>query len=150
MSIRVARVALELQFKRVNLTLPSRISTKIVPQTYVLIKNKVNRQTLNFTANASAPTGMHLHWALVGNRGGAIVLGMVHHTVCELMSGELMVLAGKNAKDTMPREFIVQYLVGVYITMMNWWLDDGAKLAPQQIDLMLQHLTAEGIANHIR
>ncbi|MDE2135726.1 MAG: TetR family transcriptional regulator C-terminal domain-containing protein [Alphaproteobacteria bacterium] len=115
-----------------------------------MIENKVNRQQLNNTANASASTGVCLHWVLVGNRGGAIALGMVRQTVCELVSGELMAPAGKNAKDAMPREFIVQYLVEVYITMMNWWLDDGAKLAPQQINLMFQHLTTEGIANHLR
>ena len=44
-----------------------------------------------------------------------------------------------------PREFVVQYVVGAFMAVMTWWLDAGAKLSPQRIDAMFRRLAIEGI-----
>jgi hypothetical protein len=50
------------------------------------------------------------------------------------------------AKSAMPRELVVQYVVGAYMAVVTWWLDGGAKLAPEKVDAMFQRLATEGIA----
>ena len=46
---------------------------------------------------------------------------------------------------TIPRDFVVQYVVGAYMAVLTWWLDGGAKLPPQKIDGMFRRLATEGI-----
>ena len=87
----------------------------------------------------------HLHRTLVGNRGGAIALGTVRQILCDLVRGELAAKAGKNSKDEIPRELVVQYVVGAYMAVVTWWLDGGAKLPPERISTMFRHLATEGI-----
>lgn len=88
---------------------------------------------------------MHLHRPLFGDRGGAIALGMARQILCDLVRGELAEAADKGPKDDMPRELVVQYIVGAYMAVLTWWLNGGAKLAPQRIDAMFQRLATEGI-----
>ena len=87
---------------------------------------------------------MHLHRTLAGNRGGTLAFDMIRETLSEMVRGELGA-AGKNAKDAIPRELIVQYLVGAYMAVLTWWLDGGAKLPPHRINAMFERLATEGI-----
>lgn len=88
---------------------------------------------------------MHLYRALVGNRGGTIALDMIRKILCDLVRSELAVVADKNAKDGIPSELVVQYIVGAYMAVLTWWLDGGAKLSPRRIDAMFRRLATEGI-----
>ena len=83
--------------------------------------------------------------ALIGSRGGAIALGMVRDVVSELVRDELAASAADGAEDGAPRELVVQYAVGAYMAMLTWWLDRGAKLAPQRMDAIFRRLATEGI-----
>ena len=88
---------------------------------------------------------LHLHRALVGGRGAAIARDAVRQLLCEQVRGELSA-ADQAAKDAMPREFVVQYLVGAFMALMDWWLEAGAKTAPEKMDAMFQRLAADGFA----
>jgi hypothetical protein len=90
---------------------------------------------------------MHLHRTLVGNRGGAIAFGMIRQMLGDLVRGELAADTVENSKDAMPRELIVQFVVGAYMAVVTWWLEGGARLAPQQIDGVFRRLATEGIAS---
>ena len=83
--------------------------------------------------------------ALVGGRGGTVSLGQIRQILSDLVRNEFAATAGKNSADTIPREFIVQYVVGAYMAVLTWWLDGGAKLPPKRIDEMFRRLAAEGI-----
>lgn len=61
------------------------------------------------------------------------------------MRDERAANADKNSADAIPRELVVEYLVGAYMALLTWWLDGGAKLPPEQIDAMFRHLATEGI-----
>jgi AcrR family transcriptional regulator len=87
---------------------------------------------------------MHLYRALVGSKGGAIALDTIRRTLCEFVRGELATIEGKGTTD-IPRELIVQYIVGAYMAVLTWWLDGGAKLAPERIDAMFQGLATRGL-----
>jgi AcrR family transcriptional regulator len=83
--------------------------------------------------------------ALVGSRGGTVSLGTIPKILSELVRGELVATAAKNSADDIPRELVVQYVVGAYMAVMTWWLDGGAKLPPQRIDAMFRRLATQGI-----
>ena len=83
--------------------------------------------------------------ALLGNRGGAVALSAIRQILSDLVRKELPVSADKISGDTMPREFVIQYVVGAYMAVLTWWLDGGAKLPPQRIDAMFRRLATEGV-----
>jgi AcrR family transcriptional regulator len=85
--------------------------------------------------------------ALVGSRGGTVSLGSIRKILSDLVRDELAANVDKNSTDAIaiPRELVVQYVVGAYMAVMTWWLDGGAKLPPQRIDAMFRRLATEGI-----
>lgn len=85
-----------------------------------------------------------LYKALVGGRGGAIALGTIRQILSELVRNELAAV-DKKAADVIPRELVVQYVVGAFMAVMTWWLDGGAKLPPYRIDTMFRRLATDGI-----
>ena len=88
---------------------------------------------------------MDLYRALVGNKGGAIALDTIRQTLCDFVRGELATAKGENA-DVVPREFVVQHIVGAYMAVLTWWLDGGARLSPGRMDECFQRLMSKGIA----
>lgn len=86
-----------------------------------------------------------LYRALVGSRGGAVALGAIRQILSDLVRQELAAIADKSSGDAMPREFVIQYVVGAYMAVLTWWLDGGAKLPPQRIDAMFRRLATEGV-----
>lgn len=89
---------------------------------------------------------MHLYRALVGSKGGAIALDTIRQTLCDFVRGKL---AATQSKDTtgVPREFVVQHIVGAYMAVLIWWLDGGAKTSPERMDECFQRLMRGGIAS---
>ena len=83
--------------------------------------------------------------ALVGGRGGTVSLGTIRQILSDLVRDELAATVDKNSPDAIPRELVVQYVVGAYMAVLTWWLDGGAKLPPQRIDAMFRRLATEGI-----
>jgi AcrR family transcriptional regulator len=88
-----------------------------------------------------------LYRALIGGRGGAISLDAIRKMLADLVRGELAARPGKGSTDPVPRELVVQYLVGAYLSVLTWWLDGGTKLPAEKIDAMFRRLAAEGIAH---
>jgi AcrR family transcriptional regulator len=86
-----------------------------------------------------------LYRALVGGRGGTVSLGQIRQILSDLVRNEFVATVGKNSADNVPRELVVQYVVGAFMAVMTWWLDGGAKLPPKRIDEMFRRLAAEGI-----
>ena len=107
--------------------------------------------------NTAAPLGFSLamiehardhqdiYRALAGGRGGALALDSIRQIVADLVRGEPGLPASVPPADRVPREFVVQYVVGAYMAVLTWWLDGGAKLSPQLIDAMFRRLATEGI-----
>src|SRR5229473_354892 len=86
-----------------------------------------------------------LYRALVGGRGGAVSLGQIRQILSDLVRNEFAATTDKNSADIVPRELVVQYVVGAFMAVMIWWLDGGAKLPPERIDAMFRRLATEGI-----
>jgi AcrR family transcriptional regulator len=85
-----------------------------------------------------------LYRALVGGRGGTVSLGQIRQILSDLVRNEFAATTDKNSADV-PRELVVQYVVGAFMAVMTWWLDGGAKLPPKRIDAIFRRLATEGI-----
>jgi AcrR family transcriptional regulator len=83
--------------------------------------------------------------ALAGSRGGAVALAAIRRIISDVVRDELAKTADKNSADSIPREVIVQFIVGACMAVLTWWLDKGAKLPPAKIDAMFRRLATEGI-----
>lgn len=86
-----------------------------------------------------------LYRALAGGRGGTVALDGIRQILSDLVRVELAATAGKKSADVIPRDLVVQYVVGAYMAVLIWWLDRGAKLPPQRIDAMFRRLAIEGV-----
>jgi AcrR family transcriptional regulator len=87
-----------------------------------------------------------LYRALAGGHGGTVSLGQIRQILSNLVRNEFAAAASKNSADIVPRELVVQYIVGAYMAVLVWWLDGGAKLPPKQMDAMFRRLVTEGVA----
>jgi AcrR family transcriptional regulator len=83
---------------------------------------------------------LDLYRALVSKGGVATTLAMMREIVTDLVRKELARAPVENA----PREAVVQFLVGAFMSLLIWWLDGGARLSPQQLDAMFRRLASEG------
>jgi hypothetical protein len=88
---------------------------------------------------------MELYRALAGGRGGTLALGSIRQILSDLVRDELAATVDKSSAEVIPRELVVQYVVGAYMAVLTWWLDGGAKLPPQRIDAMFRRLATEGV-----
>ena len=84
-----------------------------------------------------------LYRALVGTPGAAIALDAIRQILCELARDQMP--PPRPGEGALSREFAVQYLVGAYLAVLTWWLDDGAKASPRTMDAMFQGLAAHGL-----
>jgi len=93
---------------------------------------------------------LDLYRALIGTRGGTLALGTIRDIVAELVRADLAAAAQnaerkRPAAEPIPRELVVQYVVGAFMALLTGWLDDGAKLPPEEIDAVFRRLTTGAI-----
>jgi AcrR family transcriptional regulator len=87
---------------------------------------------------------LHVYRALLGTRGGAIGLGTIRRILCDLVDTELERTTASGPTD-IPRDLMVQYIVGGCMAMLTWWLDRGAKLPPERMDAMFRSMLSQGM-----
>ena len=106
------------------------------------------QKTLSFSLVMFEHARDHLdHYrAQVGNHGGSVALSSIREMLGKLVRKELAEKGKAIYSSNMPRELVVQYVVGAFLSVLTWWLDGGAKLPPDEIDTMFQRLIVAGIA----
>lgn len=103
--------------------------------------------SLSFTLDLFVHARDHLdHYrALVGGRGGAVVLRKLKDTVTDLVRGEFGSRAKLKDSEAIEREAAVQYVVGAFMGLLTWWLDRGATLPVDRVDALFQRFMREGV-----
>lgn len=86
----------------------------------------------------------HYH-ALVGGRGGTVSLAKIREILSDLVRCDLAITADRPLSRAMPRDFVVQYVGGAFMSVLTWWLDGGAKQPPHEMDAMFRALVTKGI-----
>jgi AcrR family transcriptional regulator len=86
--------------------------------------------------------------ALKRSRGGNVALGRIREILSERVREELVTYGA--AKWNMEAELTREYLVGAYLAVLTWWLDDGARKEPAVMDSMFRRLaqpTIDGVSS---
>lgn len=83
-----------------------------------------------------------IYRALVGGRGGIIAVNEIRRVLSDIVKKELPD-AGED--DVALREVRIQFVVGTFLTMLMWWLEQRSRLAPSQVDLVFRRLVLNGI-----
>ena len=86
-----------------------------------------------------------LYAALVSDRGGSVALGFIRAILGNLIRADLAQLRFEATHRPACRAASVQYLTGAFMSLMIWWLDSGATLAPGAVDAIFRRLSLEGI-----
>jgi hypothetical protein len=88
-------------------------------------------------------------WNSISNsEGGAFVMRRIHDMVADLVRNDLSAL-GMN-RPSSQRELLVQQITGSFMGAMMWWLGEGAKLSPQEVDEAFQRVVMGGLADELR
>lgn len=86
-----------------------------------------------------------LYKSLAGSRGGAVALARLREI---LESAVRRALEGRPLElgdESVPREFVVQFVVGAFFAVMTRWLEGGAKRSPEQLGRMFREIVTQGL-----
>ena len=91
--------------------------------------------------------GDHLnhYQALAGGHGSAVAFGSIQEMQSDLVRNELGPSGELASSTAIPRDVTAQFIVGVFMVVLAWWLDGGAKLPPKSIDAMFRRLVTGGV-----
>jgi AcrR family transcriptional regulator len=87
---------------------------------------------------------LELYHAIVGRESGAFVLKRIHRTIAALVHDDLKALAFKGTAAQ--RDLAAEYVAGAFMAVLTWWLDQGVKLPPQEVDAIFHRLVMQGLA----
>ncbi len=90
----------------------------------------------------SAP---HFFHELVGTRSGRLVQRWPE-MLGELVRADLVQLAKHRTLNT-PLEMLVQFVVGVFTSLLAWWVQAGYPTTAQEVDAVFRRLTIPAIAD---
>jgi AcrR family transcriptional regulator len=85
-----------------------------------------------------------LFGALMKGQAGQIVLALMKQVLCDLVRNELRRLP-VHAKGRPGRETAVQFIVGSYIALITWWLENGAREKPESLHASFVQLVRSGL-----
>jgi AcrR family transcriptional regulator len=91
-----------------------------------------------------------LYRALAGSHGGALSMATIRWILSDLVRDDLAAIGNGTSGDSIPRELMVEYVVGAYMAVLTWWLERGAKLPPEQVDAMFRRLAFDGVTHSLR
>ncbi|MDX8501727.1 TetR/AcrR family transcriptional regulator [Mesorhizobium sp. VK4C] len=80
---------------------------------------------------------------MIGGRGGAVTENEIRLILSEMVRQEL---SSTLREDTMPRDFVVQFIVGAFLTALNWWFERKPGLLPSEVDAMFRSLVLDGLS----
>ncbi|TIT76722.1 MAG: TetR/AcrR family transcriptional regulator [Mesorhizobium sp.] len=82
---------------------------------------------------------------MIGGRGGAVTENEIRLILSEMVRQELPAAL----HGDVPRDFVVQFIVGAFLTALNWWFERKPKLLPSQVDAMFRSLVLDGLSPSI-
>ena len=89
----------------------------------------------------------HIYRALVGSRGGVVVVNEMQRILSDVVQDELpRVRHG----ETLSRDLAVRFVVGSFMTVMTWLLERKPKVTPADADQMFRLLVIGGIGSAVR
>jgi AcrR family transcriptional regulator len=87
---------------------------------------------------------LDLYRALASKGGVTTTTAMLREIVTELVRNEL---ARRPAPGGLTSEVVTAFVVGGFMSLLTWWLDGGAHLAPAELDVMFRRLVLQGLGD---
>jgi len=84
--------------------------------------------------------------AMLGGQGSIIAVSEIRRVLSELVKEELPALEEDGA---VPRELMLQFVVGTFLTTLTWCLEKRPKMTPSEVNAMFRHLVTRGIGRAI-
>jgi len=81
-----------------------------------------------------------LYKALIGEQAGNIVFKHVQRYLTVLLSGHFRSIWLENG-DSIPLDIFVQYMVGAFLGMLTWWLDNDLLYSAEQMNEFYRKVT---------
>jgi len=96
------------------------------------------------TRTLFAHIGEHraIHRALAGRRAQSIVLGAIRDVLMDFLRGNLVA----QQPEAPPRELTVQFFVGAFMSVVDWWLDRRPDMPVEEVDRLFRQLVTQGVA----
>ena len=81
--------------------------------------------------------------ALAGTYGGTVALGRIRQIISDFVADDLA--TRDQSLSGIPRDIAVQHVVGAYMAVLAWWLDNGARVPANQVDAAFRRLALHGM-----
>ena len=88
-----------------------------------------------------------LYGAIVGRASGALVLQRIHRIIADLASLDLKSLGFEGTPEQ--RGLATEYIAGAFMAVLTWWLNQAAKLPPQEVEDIFRGLVMPGLATEL-
>lgn len=79
--------------------------------------------------------------ALLAGRGGGIAVTEIRRILSEFVRKEMQPLDD----DTVPKELRVEFVVGTFLTVIDWWMEKAPGVPPTRVDSLFRQLVMDGI-----
>jgi len=86
---------------------------------------------------------VELYRAIAGKESGAYVMQRLHRTFAELVRKDLEGMGVRPAQ----RELCVQFVTGAFMGVLTWWMEQGARQPPAEVDALFRGLVTRGLAD---
>lgn len=94
-----------------------------------------------------AHSNLRLWEAIAGRDSGAFILQRIQRVVADLAANDLNALPFEGTVEQ--RDLAVQFIAGAFMAVLSWWLDQGAKLPPADVDVLFRRLVIRGLKGNL-
>jgi AcrR family transcriptional regulator len=86
-----------------------------------------------------------VYHAIVGRQSGTVVIGELRSMLADLVRNDLKALPSSERSTDLPRNVVIQFVVGSLMSVITWWLDERSKLSPGEANAIFERLTLPAI-----
>jgi AcrR family transcriptional regulator len=91
-----------------------------------------------------------VYHAIVGRQSGTVVMSELRALLAELVRNDLKTLSSKDSSAGLPKNAVIQFVVGALMSIVTWWLDERSNLSPAEADAIFRRLTLSAILNEMK
>ena len=87
----------------------------------------------------------NVYHAIVGRQSGTVVMSELRAMLADLVRNDLKTLSPNERSSDLPRNAVIQFVVGALMSVITWWLDERSKLSPGEANAIFRRLTLPSI-----
>lgn len=91
-----------------------------------------------------------LYKALIGERGGNVMLSHINNYFSELIQEHLKLHLSDRNYEMIPSEILAHYIVSSFMALLTWWLDHDLPYPAERMNEIFQELTEHGVESVLR